>query len=264
MASLLIQTGRHSGKRLILPAAEVLVGRDADCKIRFSSTLISRKHCALRASGDSLWVRDLGSGNGTYVNDVLVDSPTLMEVGDTLRIGAMVFLLEAEGTESAANNEVTTPTAAQSAVSEPVASGPAPVMPPKPERVATPAPVTKAAKPAEKKPAKKSSGLSDAEIATWLSDPDVRAERDTAEITVVKSQPVKSQPVNLQKPPREETSSLSPGLGGVVPVAPSENTTVPLSDAAKSSASMQHPNPYVRAAAEVIYVYWQRRLGNIP
>jgi predicted component of type VI protein secretion system len=259
MASLLIQTGRHAGKRLILPAAEVLVGRDADCKIRFSSTLISRKHCALRASGDSLWVRDLGSGNGTYVNDVLVDSPTLMEVGDTLRIGAMVFLLEAEGAESAVDSKVTTAPASQPAVSEQVASRPEPATPPKLERVAAPAPVAKAAKPAEKKAAKKSSGLSDAEIATWLSDPDVRAERDTAEITVVRSQPAHS-----KKPPREETSILSPGPGGVAPPAPSEKTTVPLSDAAKRSESMQHPNPYVRAAAEVIYVYWQRRMGNIP
>ena len=91
MAELIIYSGKLKGQRLILPDREVVVGRDEDCHMRIASSLISRKHCTLKAAQDGVWVQDLESQNGTYVNDVAINEPFLMKPGDILRVGAALF-----------------------------------------------------------------------------------------------------------------------------------------------------------------------------
>ena len=91
MAVLIIYSGKMKGQRLILPDREVVVGRDEDCHMRIASSLISRKHCALKGAPTGVWVRDLESQNGTYVNDVAISEPYLMKPGDVLRVGAALF-----------------------------------------------------------------------------------------------------------------------------------------------------------------------------
>jgi pSer/pThr/pTyr-binding forkhead associated (FHA) protein len=91
MAELIIQSGKLQGRRVILPDREVSVGRDEDCLMRIASSLVSRKHCTLRATPEGIWVRDLESQNGTYVNDVAITEPFLLKAGDVLRIGASLF-----------------------------------------------------------------------------------------------------------------------------------------------------------------------------
>lgn len=91
MAELIIYSGKLKGQRLILPDREVVVGRDEDCHMRIASSLISRKHCTLKAAEDGIWVHDLESQNGTYVNDVAINEPFLMKPGDILRVGAALF-----------------------------------------------------------------------------------------------------------------------------------------------------------------------------
>lgn len=91
MAELIIHAGKLQGKRLILPEREIVVGRDEDCQMRLTSGLVSRRHCVLDVRPDGIWVRDLASQNGTYVNDVAVTEPLLLRAGDVLRIGAALF-----------------------------------------------------------------------------------------------------------------------------------------------------------------------------
>lgn len=97
MFELLICTGKLKGRRLSLPDAEVIVGRSEKCAIRIPSTLVSRNHCALRKAADGIWVRDLGSQNGTYINDAVISDPVLLQHGDQLRVGALVFQMEQRG-----------------------------------------------------------------------------------------------------------------------------------------------------------------------
>jgi hypothetical protein len=54
---------------------------------------VSRLHCHLRFEGDSLLAIDLGSANGTYVNDerVLPDHPASLSDGDILRLGNLII-----------------------------------------------------------------------------------------------------------------------------------------------------------------------------
>jgi pSer/pThr/pTyr-binding forkhead associated (FHA) protein len=91
MAELIIQSGKLQGKRLVLPAKELVVGRDEDCDLRISSSLVSRKHCIIKNTPAGILVTDLGSQNGTHVNDLAITEPTLLREGDTLRIGATMM-----------------------------------------------------------------------------------------------------------------------------------------------------------------------------
>ncbi len=71
---------------------ELTVGRSPGCGVpttydMFSSTLHARLY---RRSG-SLWVEDLNSTNGTYVNSERITKPTKLARGDLLQVGATVF-----------------------------------------------------------------------------------------------------------------------------------------------------------------------------
>ncbi len=94
MGKLIVQTGKLAGKQLAVPSKEVLIGRDEGCYIRMGSPEISRKHCSLRSTADGILVLDLGSSNGTLVNDVRISGPTVLKAGDQLRVGPAVFLVD--------------------------------------------------------------------------------------------------------------------------------------------------------------------------
>jgi Inner membrane component of T3SS, cytoplasmic domain len=91
MHSLIVQTGKHAGKKVALPEREVTIGRDEKCFIRMTSAEVSREHCALIPTEKGLLVRDLGSQNGTIVNNVPIEGETLMQPGDFLQIGPIQF-----------------------------------------------------------------------------------------------------------------------------------------------------------------------------
>ncbi len=91
MTELVIQSGKLQGKRLVLPAKEMVVGRDEDCDLRIGSASVSRKHCVIKNSAEGILVTDLGSQNGTLVNDVPIKAPTYLREGDVLRIGSTLL-----------------------------------------------------------------------------------------------------------------------------------------------------------------------------
>jgi predicted component of type VI protein secretion system len=93
MHSLIVNTGKHKGKKIVLPDREVIIGREETSFIRMTSGEVSRQHCSLSPTGKGLLVRDLGSQNGTIVNDVKIETETLLQPGDKLQIGPIVFEL---------------------------------------------------------------------------------------------------------------------------------------------------------------------------
>lgn len=94
MHALIIQTGKHKGKKIALPARQVTIGRDEKCFIRMTSVEVSREHCALIPTDKGLLVRDLGSQNGTLVNNVRIENETLLHPGDYLQVGPTQFQVE--------------------------------------------------------------------------------------------------------------------------------------------------------------------------
>ena len=100
-AILIILSGKHQGKRLTLPEGEAVIGRDEICQIRLATSEVSRQHCRLICAGDHVAVHDLGSRNGTLVNDVAIQGETELQVGDILRVGPAAFQLAGKKTAAA-------------------------------------------------------------------------------------------------------------------------------------------------------------------
>jgi pSer/pThr/pTyr-binding forkhead associated (FHA) protein len=92
-AILIILSGKHQGKRLTLPEGEAVIGRDESCQIRLATNEVSRQHCRLMCEGDRVVVHDLGSRNGTLVNDVAIHGQAELQAGDILRVGPVAFQL---------------------------------------------------------------------------------------------------------------------------------------------------------------------------
>src|SRR4051812_36600675 len=78
---------RSEAQELDVPAPELLVGRAADCGLRLASGLVSRHHARFRYCSEGLVVEDLGSRNGVLVNQARITAATLLQHGDTIRIG---------------------------------------------------------------------------------------------------------------------------------------------------------------------------------
>ena len=89
MAEMIILSGKHQGKKLSLPETEIVIGRDEQCHLRLASSDVSRQHCALRATPEGVVARDLGSRNGTFVNDVPIEFETVLHPGDVVRVGPL-------------------------------------------------------------------------------------------------------------------------------------------------------------------------------
>lgn len=80
---------------LPLTPPAVTLGRRADITHLVDDVYVSDEHAELRVDAGGWSVRDLGSTNGTFVNSVKITGPTVLAVGDTLRIGTTVFLVDA-------------------------------------------------------------------------------------------------------------------------------------------------------------------------
>jgi hypothetical protein len=63
------------------------IGRAAPAEIIVADPLISRSHCKVELVGDELYVTDLNSTNGTYIDDDRIVAATPLPVGSTLKLG---------------------------------------------------------------------------------------------------------------------------------------------------------------------------------
>lgn len=77
----------------------MVLGRQGECEIPVPSEEVSRRHAELKVTPDGVMVEDLGSSNGTYVNDRRI-TRQLMKSGDELRLDTIRFLLLAPGQEA--------------------------------------------------------------------------------------------------------------------------------------------------------------------
>jgi len=88
----LIKNGKRT-REVLLPT-ECIIGRRKDCGLRVLAHDISRRHCRIRVAGGVARVKDLGSTNGTFVNGKPISGEQMLRVGDTLKIGPVVFELD--------------------------------------------------------------------------------------------------------------------------------------------------------------------------
>lgn len=74
--------------KLRLPST---IGRGRGCTIMLPQALVSRQHCEIFESGGKLMVRDLGSLNGTFVNNQKIAEPCPINSDELLSIGTVTF-----------------------------------------------------------------------------------------------------------------------------------------------------------------------------
>jgi len=169
--SLVVASGAHQGKAIPITGPQFMIGRDAGCHLRPASQAVSKQHCAVVIRDGQIFIKDLGSTNGTLVNDALIKASEVKVVdGASLKLGPPDFILRVEmpapqpdGTPLPGD----TPESAAALAAVKAATGAASGQR-APVRDATPNPVQarKAANPTPSKEIKTSDGSKDAPALT--------------------------------------------------------------------------------------------------
>ena len=89
---LVIRSGEMTGSRFTLSKDVTLIGRHPESDILLDDITVSRRHAEVIKTASALIVRDLGSLNGTYVNQTRVDEFALKH-GDELQVGKFRMVL---------------------------------------------------------------------------------------------------------------------------------------------------------------------------
>jgi predicted component of type VI protein secretion system len=145
---LVVLAGAKQGTEIPLKKDKFFIGRAKECNLRAGSEAISRRHCAITRRDGKWMVRDLGSRNGTHVNDVRIDQEVPLKVGDELRVGPLKFRVDGVATK-------------------PPAPIP-PLAPPADVKQRKQPPVKDAAEAAQRTIGKSEGGASEDDISNWL------------------------------------------------------------------------------------------------
>ena len=106
--------------------ADVVIGREG-CDVVLADPEVSRRHAALRHTGEGPAVEDLGSTNGTFVNGERISGTRVLSDGDVVSFGNTEWVLRSAAGAAAAPAGVGSPqvTAARSVPAEPPPPPPA-------------------------------------------------------------------------------------------------------------------------------------------
>src|SRR6476660_9516567 len=105
-ACLVVIYGLELGRKYNLESANVIIGRSSKSEIQIDQESVSRNHAKIINTGKSIILRDLGSTNGTYVNDELIDEYVLRD-GDFIKIGRTIFkFLSGNNIENSYHEEI--------------------------------------------------------------------------------------------------------------------------------------------------------------
>jgi diguanylate cyclase (GGDEF)-like protein len=106
VAQLVVIFGADLGKRIEIGKQAIEIGRAPTCEIPIDHESVSRRHARVLRKGDAYWVEDLGSTNGTFVNDERVAALDLAQ-GDQLKIGRTIFkFLTGSNVEASYHEEI--------------------------------------------------------------------------------------------------------------------------------------------------------------
>ena len=92
-----LKPGSDRGRQIPLDRDYLVVGRERTCDVRFDDPSVSRTHAALQRRGNTVYVEDLGSSAGTFVNGVATTAVRELHTGDVLSFAAVAARLESDG-----------------------------------------------------------------------------------------------------------------------------------------------------------------------
>ena len=78
----------HDGRpRTLRLDASMVIGRAPEAELRLDDTFVSSQHARIFGRNGSWYVEDLGSTNGTFVNEQKLMAPAMVQPGDSIRVG---------------------------------------------------------------------------------------------------------------------------------------------------------------------------------
>jgi hypothetical protein len=83
--------GEALRKRIVVTKFPAVIGRNSECEHCLNLAFISRRHCAFFLRDDLVWVQDLQSQNGTFLNGESVQDPQPIHDGDRLDLSYLSF-----------------------------------------------------------------------------------------------------------------------------------------------------------------------------
>lgn len=83
--------GKNDGKEIVISISRFIIGRGETAHLRPASDLVSREHTAIEVKDGNVFIVDLNSRNGTFVNGNKITASHEAENGDSLRIGRLQF-----------------------------------------------------------------------------------------------------------------------------------------------------------------------------
>lgn len=92
-AAVVVHEPEGDKPRTVRLSGQVDIGRADGCAIRLQDTYVSQVHARLAGKDGAWYVEDLGSTNGTYLNDRKVVAPVEVHAGDVVRVGKTVLEL---------------------------------------------------------------------------------------------------------------------------------------------------------------------------
>ncbi|MBI3018563.1 MAG: GGDEF domain-containing protein, partial [Deltaproteobacteria bacterium] len=90
-ACLVLIEGRPLGRKFPLLPPKVCLGRGKKADLSIDDQSVSQVHSEVVIKNQQVFISDLGSTNGTFVNDARITRATLLKEGDSVRIGTTIF-----------------------------------------------------------------------------------------------------------------------------------------------------------------------------
>lgn len=82
---LIAQNGKLNSKQWLLDD-EIIIGRDADCDLVIDDRQVSRRHARIYQTSEGVFLEDLNSKNGSYINHKKIEGSVPINEGDVIQI----------------------------------------------------------------------------------------------------------------------------------------------------------------------------------
>ena len=103
MAEVVVDYGGKEVLRVPLKGPSMTIGRDPQCDLHLDNRALSRRHALIEKRGAAIWVKDLKSQNGTFVNgERVTDTGQALNGGDTIEVGR--YQVRIDGVDHARND----------------------------------------------------------------------------------------------------------------------------------------------------------------
>src|SRR5580692_5035150 len=93
-----VVNGKKAGTTYLVYKSPYIIGRHEQADLKIDNPQVSVYHCSIVIKGNEVWVHDMDSTNGTFINSERVNKERRLVIGDRVQIGPAVFEVLQEAT----------------------------------------------------------------------------------------------------------------------------------------------------------------------